>query len=110
MDQAGPQTREKIARDVQRLWQESAYFWDKHRATIAEMFAPLTDALIESAHIAAGHSVLDVGGGVGEPSLPLALARHCKVVEGREHRSGGRGVGMLVEPRAQLLTETDLDR
>ena len=38
---------------MQRLWQESAYFWDKHRATIAEMFAPLTDALIESAHIAA---------------------------------------------------------
>ena len=72
MDQAGPQTREKIARDVQRLWQESAYFWDKHRATIAEMFAPLTDALIESAHIAAGHSVLDVGGGVGEPSLTSA--------------------------------------
>ncbi|PYS66038.1 MAG: hypothetical protein DMF74_02215 [Acidobacteria bacterium] len=72
MDQAGPQTREEIARDVQRLWQESAYFWDKHRATIAEMFAPLTDALIESAHIAAGHSVLDVGGGVGEPSLTIA--------------------------------------
>src|SRR5436853_1315568 len=72
MHQSGPQTHEEIARDVQRMWQESAYFWDKHRAIIAAMFAPLTNALSESARLTKGHSVIDVGGGAGEPSLTIA--------------------------------------
>ena len=36
------------------------------------MFAPLTQALIEDAHITPGQSVLDIGGGSGEPSLTIA--------------------------------------
>jgi ubiquinone/menaquinone biosynthesis C-methylase UbiE len=36
------------------------------------MFEPITDALIEAAAIASGHSVLDVAGGAGEPSLTIA--------------------------------------
>ena len=36
------------------------------------MFVPLTDALIEDGQIRSGQSVLDVGGGAGEPSLTIA--------------------------------------
>ena len=53
-------------------WRESAKYWAKHSATIRQMFAPLTRALIEDAAIAQGHSVLDVAGGPGEPSLTIA--------------------------------------
>ena len=36
------------------------------------MFGPLTQALIDAARIVEGHSVLDVAGGSGEPSLTIA--------------------------------------
>jgi ubiquinone/menaquinone biosynthesis C-methylase UbiE len=36
------------------------------------MYAPLTRALIEEAQVVAGKSVLDIGGGAGEPSLTIA--------------------------------------
>ena len=38
------------------------------------MFAPITRALIEAAAIHEGHSVLDVAGGSGEPSITIAEA------------------------------------
>jgi SAM-dependent methyltransferase len=53
-------------------WQSSARYWDKYRSVIAEMFAPLTSALIEEARIGTGQKVLDIGGGSGEPSLTIA--------------------------------------
>lgn len=53
-------------------WETSSQYWNKHRALIEKMFAPLTRALIEHAHISPGQSVLDVGGGSGEPSLTVA--------------------------------------
>jgi len=53
-------------------WRETAPYWKKHSATIRKMFAPLTEALIEEAGIREGHSVLDVAGGAGEPSLKIA--------------------------------------
>jgi ubiquinone/menaquinone biosynthesis C-methylase UbiE len=53
-------------------WQASARYWDKYRALIAQMFAPLTAALIEEARIGTGQKVLDIGGGSGEPSLTIA--------------------------------------
>src|ERR1043165_3042995 len=53
-------------------WQTSACYWDKYRALIAQMFAPLTAGLVEEAQIEAGQHVLDIGGGSGEPSLTLA--------------------------------------
>src|SRR5438270_6342282 len=58
--------------DTLLAWRESAKYWAKHRVTIQQMFAPLTRALIEDAAIAQGHSVLDVAGGPGEPSLTIA--------------------------------------
>lgn len=53
-------------------WRETAAYWTKYSDTIARMFAPLTEAMIERAGIREGQSVLDVAGGAGEPSLTIA--------------------------------------
>lgn len=58
--------------EVLAAWETSSQYWNKHRTLIETMFAPLTRALIESAHIVPGQSVLDIGGGSGEPSLTIA--------------------------------------
>ena len=58
--------------DVLPEWRQSAPYWVKHHATIRQMFAPLTRALIEDAAIIQGQSVLDIAGGAGEPSLTIA--------------------------------------
>jgi SAM-dependent methyltransferase len=60
------------ADEVLREWRESAFYWQKHIGTIRTMFAPLTQALIDEGGIVEGHSVLDVAGGSGEPSLTIA--------------------------------------
>src|SRR5436190_7134331 len=53
-------------------WQTSARYWDKHRALIAQMFAPLTSGLVKEARIGMGQKVLDIGGGSGEPSFTIS--------------------------------------
>ncbi len=53
-------------------WQTSARYWDKYRALITEMFAPLTSSLVQEAQIRIGQKVLDIGGGSGEPSLTIS--------------------------------------
>jgi len=60
------------AEEVLREWRESAFYWQKHLGTIRTMFQPVTQALIDGAGIVEGHSVLDVAGGSGEPSLTIA--------------------------------------
>jgi len=57
---------------VVQAWQTSAPYWDKYRALITRMFAPITIGLIEEARIGVGHNVLDIGGGSGEPSLTIS--------------------------------------
>ena len=57
---------------VIQAWQISAPYWDKYRAVITQMFAPITTGLIEEAQIGVGHKVLDIGGGSGEPSLTIS--------------------------------------
>jgi SAM-dependent methyltransferase len=57
---------------VLKAWETSSGYWHKHQALIEKMFAPLTAALIEEAQLVAGQSVLDIGGGSGEPSLTIA--------------------------------------
>ena len=49
-------------------WQTSAWYWDKYRALIAQMVAPLMSGLVEEARIGIGQKVLDIGGGSDEPS------------------------------------------
>jgi ubiquinone/menaquinone biosynthesis C-methylase UbiE len=58
--------------EVIKRWRGSAPFWDKHRDIIREMFAPITQALIEDAGIGSQESVLDVATGPGEPALSIA--------------------------------------
>jgi len=60
------------ARDILAEWRESAPYWEKHAETIREMFAPITCALIGHASVSDGMSVLDVAGGIGDPSLAIA--------------------------------------
>ncbi len=58
--------------DTLQKWGETAKYWTKHSDIIRAMFAPVTEALIRDAGIREGHSVLDVAGGSGEPSLTIA--------------------------------------
>ena len=58
--------------DVIAQWSQSAPYWEKHRELIRQMFAPITDALIEDGRIAGGQIVLDVATGPGEPALSIA--------------------------------------
>ena len=62
----------ETADQVLAAWETSSQYWNKHQALIEKMYAPLTRALIEEAQIVAGQSVLDIGGGAGEPSLTMA--------------------------------------
>jgi SAM-dependent methyltransferase len=59
-----------------RAWSESAPYWAKHREVIRTMFAPISAALIQEVPINEGQVVLDVAGGVGDPSL--TIARICR--------------------------------
>jgi ubiquinone/menaquinone biosynthesis C-methylase UbiE len=58
--------------EVLAAWETSSQYWNKHQALIEKMFAPLSRALIEDAQIGPGQTVLDVGGGSGEPALTIA--------------------------------------
>jgi SAM-dependent methyltransferase len=58
--------------EVLAAWEESSQYWKKHQLKIERMFAPLTSALIDAAQIRQGQSVLDIGGGSGQPSLTMA--------------------------------------
>jgi SAM-dependent methyltransferase len=58
--------------DVINRWNNSAPYWEKHRDTIRQMFAPVSEALIQDAQVTSGSSVLDVATGPGEPALRVA--------------------------------------
>jgi ubiquinone/menaquinone biosynthesis C-methylase UbiE len=58
--------------EVKRGATSSAPFWEKYREVVRELFAPVSDALIEDAGVVSGSSVLDVATGHGEPALRIA--------------------------------------
>jgi ubiquinone/menaquinone biosynthesis C-methylase UbiE len=58
--------------EVIKRWSGSAPFWEKHRDIIGQMFAPITQALVEDGQIGTQHTVLDVATGPGEPALSVA--------------------------------------
>jgi ubiquinone/menaquinone biosynthesis C-methylase UbiE len=58
--------------EVVSAWRASAPFWEKHREIIRQMFAPVTQALIDDGMIGSGSTVLDVATGPGEPALTIA--------------------------------------
>src|SRR5438094_2812522 len=59
-------------REVLNRWSDSAPFWEKHREIIRQMFAPITQALVEDGQIGSRHTVLDIATGPGEPALSVA--------------------------------------
>jgi SAM-dependent methyltransferase len=60
------------SRSTFEQWSDGARFWERHRAVIQRMFAPVADALAEEAEVRPGAAVLDVATGPGEPALSLA--------------------------------------
>ena len=60
--------------DVIKKWNTSAPYWEKHRDVIREMFAPITQALLQDAEVDSGNTILDVATGTGEPALSIAAA------------------------------------
>ena len=62
----------KPDQEVTSVWRDSAPFWEKHREIIRQMFAPVTQALVEDGLISCGHAVLDIATGPGEPALSIA--------------------------------------
>ena len=72
-------------------WQANAKYWTSYSDTIARMFAPLTEAMIERAGIHEGQSVLDVAGGAGEPHEgTLAFSGKTRRGDGGALRMEGR--------------------
>lgn len=61
-----------LDQEVINRWTGSAPYWEKHREIIRQMFAPITRALAEDAHIAPRQVVLDLATGPGEPALSLS--------------------------------------
>jgi len=93
-------------RNVLQEWSGSAPYWEKHASTIRRMFAPITQAMIEAAAIRNGQKVLDVAGGMGEPSLTIAKAvgkrgrvvctdAVAEMVQAAERRAGRSGLGNI---------------
>jgi ubiquinone/menaquinone biosynthesis C-methylase UbiE len=62
----------QLNQEVISVWRDSAPFWEKHREIIRQMFAPVTQALVEDGLISGGHAVLDIATGPGEPALTIA--------------------------------------
>jgi ubiquinone/menaquinone biosynthesis C-methylase UbiE len=58
--------------EVINRWSGSAPFWEKHREIIRQMFAPITQALVEDGQIGSQQVVLDIATGPGEPALSVA--------------------------------------
>jgi ubiquinone/menaquinone biosynthesis C-methylase UbiE len=58
--------------EVINRWTGSAPYWEKHHEIIRQMFAPVTQALVEDGQIGTGQVVLDIATGPGEPALSVA--------------------------------------
>lgn len=59
------------AREVQS-WTSVVPGWRKHDRRLAQAFGVVSTALLDKAGVAAGHQVLDVACGTGEPAIPAA--------------------------------------
>ena len=58
--------------EIINRWSGSAPFWEKHSEIIRQMFAPITQALVEDAQVGSRQAVLDIAMGPGEPALSVA--------------------------------------
>ena len=60
------------SQEVINRWSDVAPLWEKYRPIIRQMFAPVTQALVEDGLIRSGHAVLDIATGPGEPACTIA--------------------------------------
>ncbi len=68
-------TSQKLAawkRQQREQWSNVARGWQRRWATFEQGAQPLSDRMIELAHVTAGHRVLDVATGIGEPAMTAA--------------------------------------
>lgn len=91
-------------KEVADQWSEAARYWEKHRAVIERMFAPVAAALVQDAGIGPGQAVLDVATGPGEPALSIAGIVGAKgsvigvdvvpaMIDAASREAGRRGLG-----------------
>src|SRR5579859_5629249 len=59
-------------RQQREQWSNAAQGWRKQWATFEQGAQPLSDRMMELAHVAPGHRVLDVATGIGEPAMTAA--------------------------------------
>jgi hypothetical protein len=79
-------------------WRDSAPFWEKHREIIRQMFAPVTQALVEDGLISSGHAVRDIATGPGEPALTIAAL------------VGSEGEVFGIDPAPEMVDASASDR
>src|SRR5260221_495806 len=65
--------------EVINRWSGSAPFWEKHHEIIRQMFAPITQALVEDGQIGSQQVVLDIATGPGEPALSVDAFRFASL-------------------------------
>src|SRR5260370_22587721 len=74
-----------------KTWSGVGQFCEKHREIIRQMFAPITEALVEDGLIGNRHSVLDIATGPGEPALSIAAL------------VGPEGKGFGIDPAPEMV-------
>src|SRR5215470_13537652 len=74
-----------------KQWNEVAQGWRRRWATFERDAQPLSDRLMELAHIAPGQRVLDVATGIGEPAMTAA------------RRVGPAGSVVAIDQAAEML-------
>jgi len=86
--------------EIINRWTGSAPYWEKHREIIRQMFAPVTQGLVEDGQIGSGQVVLDIAMGPGEPALSVAglvgpKAKYLESIPFRKWRRPLAGGGSL---------------
>lgn len=66
------QAKQDIIDRENKTWSSVAEGWKKHDEQLKKSGEPVTQRLIEVAAIQAGHRVLDIASGTGEPAIPMA--------------------------------------
>src|SRR5215470_1433797 len=72
-------------------WSDVAQGWRKRWAAFEQGAQPLSDRMMELAHIAVGQRVLDVATGIGEPAMTAA------------RRVGSSGSVVAIDQAPQML-------
>jgi SAM-dependent methyltransferase len=64
--------RAAFKRAAREQWQHHAEAWDRWAPALESWLRPVTETIIELAHVREGHAVLDVAAGAGEPAVTIA--------------------------------------